>query len=254
MKRIFILLFVLCALTVSQYADAQTMYDLRKEAKSKAEVFVFYDDFFRLGWIDTTGSSVSLGAGMWIDTRTSAGSGTTTMFIDSAAGGILKVVNAGDDNDGFQRQWHVPITDCDTTGSGAHLFEIKCKLGAARTSDFYAGLTGLDTDLTDGTDDGVYFYKPDDVDSMYCISVRNGVGDTTIVDSAVSDSTWITLEITFNGRNRVEYRIDGELEATVTTVAYIPADESLTPGFGYWNGSAVARVSWWDYIYLSQKR
>jgi len=260
MKKIiltFLVFFLLLGIT-----NGQSLVEMRATKNTKLDFVTFFDDFESyLHPVDTTGIVDSLAVNSiteygWEITTVGASEDTCVDIIDGM-NGILKLTPASADNDGAGFQWNAEIFDCDTnvtTGYRPLTLGMYVKLGEARESDFIGGLSITDSDLTDGSSDGIYFFKQDTKDSVLCITIRNSAGDTTVVDDVFSDSTWVRLDIDWNGRNRVTFRVDNAIVATHTTVSLLPADELLTQTFGFWNGQAVAEVFWIDYFYVSQAR
>jgi len=240
--------------------QAQTMATMRANKEATLDVVTFFDDFLSFRhFIDSTGTGIGdndfydFG---WIVTMVGSSQDTSVQIIDEM-NGILKLTPAASDNDGAGFQWNAEIFDCDTnvtTGYRGWTVGMDVKLGEATESDFMGGLSITDTDLTDGSSDGVWFYKTDAQDTIFCTVVKNTVGDTTQTNSVFVDSVWNRFDIDFNGRNRITFRIDNVVVATHTSTAYFPNDEELTPTFGFWNGQSVAEVFWIDWYYSQQVR
>jgi len=241
-------------------ANAQSLRDMRTNKASTLNFVTFFDDFFNFRhYIDSTGTTIGDNDFMnfgWVATVVGS-SLDTCVVVSDEMNGILKLTNAASDNDGAGFQWNSEVFDCDldtTTGFRPWTISAKVKLGEATQSDFIFGLVKTDSDLRDAADDGVYFFKADGQDTILCIVNKNDAGDTTQTNSVFTDSTWVKLDIDFNGRNRIIFRIDDAVVATHTTVANFPNDELLAMTFGFWNGQAVAEVFWIDWFYASQAR
>jgi len=249
--------FIIVALFLfTGMAQAQSMATMRANKEAAVNVVTFFDDFFSYRhMVDSTGlgtTLLNLTEYGWEATVV----GTYAITCIDEMNGVLKITNTTGASDGHNIQWNATLFDCDTnatTGYRGWTMGMRVKLDVdTDQSEFTGGLSLTDTDLTDLSSDGVFFHMPDGQDTIFCVNIKNGAGDTTQTEVVFEDSTWINLDVDFNGRNRLTYRIDGEIVATHTSLASFPNDEALKPSFMYTNGEGVAHVIWIDYFYISQ--
>jgi len=248
--------FIIVALFLfTGMAQAQSMATMRANKEATLNTVTFFDDFFSYRhMVDSTGlgsALLNLTEYGWEATVV----GTYAITCIDEMNGVLKTTNTTGADDGHSIQWNATLFDCDinaTTGYRGWTLGMRVKLGEAEQSDFFGGFSLTDTDLQDNSSDGVFFYKRDGAEEIVCVNIKNSAGDTTTTAVVFEDSTWIRLDIDFNGRNRITYRIDGAIVATHTTTALFPNDEALKPSFGFWNGEGSAHVFWIDYFYVSQ--
>ncbi len=186
----------------------------------------------------------SFTAADWTITTTETGGGSATEVITDEAGGVLLVTNddGDDESDEFQL-----VGEAYQLAQGKPLWlEGKFKLSDVDDSDFFFGLTTVDTTLIDGTQDGVWFQSDDgdaNLDYHADKDTTESTGDTGI---DLSDNTYVRLGITWDGVGTVNFWVDGVIVSSAT--ANIIDDELVRISFAVQNGSGSARTLSCDYI------
>lgn len=230
-----------------------------------ANYWTIFDDFTSIDSIKTNGQYTP-----WSFMVISEGAGTSTITIEDLRGGILKFTNAANDNDGVVMQYNAELVNLDTTGRGsgtykknAWLNEWFIKLDSVMTTDLFVGLTTTVTDADSGSvcdslnsvADGVYFYKKDDNDTLFTVTVLNTDSiEITQTNAVLVAGVASKLKIIWDGRFAVEFFVNGKRVATHNTIAYLPTDELLAPTLCYLNGEAVAMQLWADYFWHDNER
>ncbi len=212
-------------------------------AMDPGTAFTFFDDFYEF----QINNANHLG---WISTETEGGAGDAAITIDDAAGGVLKIVNDGADNDSVELQYHAELFKM-ATGKPCW-FETRVKISDATQSDFAVGLVATDTTVIDGTDDGVYFKKDDGDANIDFVTTKNGTGTATDTTVDAADNTWVKLGFFFDGASTVYGYVNGVLKVTHTT--NICDDEELTVTLAVQNGEAAAKTFYVDYVKAVQVR
>jgi len=224
---------------------------------AQAPPMVFFDDF--IDW-NATKFSASADAAVWLLTNVEAGSGSTTAVVDDAAGGILKITTAANDNDGVNLQANGEsflLTADKTT-----IIETRFKHDSL-TAEWFIGLSAVDTTAEVAPANYIGFGNTDaDAD----IIVSNGSGASggtsssstaqtlgthtdTGVDTAVA--SYNTMRVEIDGTTSARFYVDGVLKATHTT--NLPAVE-MTPTVVFRNEAAGAQNAYVDYILVAQER
>lgn len=220
-----------------------------------ADFFVFFDEFF--DYLPNDSDQVG-----YINTLVSEGTGTTTITVLDESGGILRCINAGNEDDGANVQWHaetfIPATTKDLQ------FEARVKLSEYIQSDFLIGLVDIDTDVFTDPTDGIFFLKSDGDSIIYAMNIMDTTNSDSLackIGTAVGDSsefvdnTWKTLGFEWN-KVDLNFYIDGYLVATTeyASIANIPTDAELTPTIAFLNGAAAVESLYVDYFWTRQER
>lgn len=199
---------------------------------------VFFDDFDRFA------------AAEWTITTTEAGAGSASEALTDADGGVLLITNdaADNDNDFFQK-----VGESFLFATGKKLFfKARFAVSDATQSDFVMGLQITDTSPL-AVSDGVYFIKDDGDANLDFVVIKNSTATTATAVATASDATYHELAFYYDGRNAIEYFVDGAHKGTSVTTN-LPDDEVLTVSFGIQNGEAVAKTMSVDYIFVAKER
>lgn len=185
----------------------------------------------------------------WTETATSAGTGTSAGAITDAAGGVLRITTAANDNDGLFLE--SPGESFVVQAGKKAFLKARFQVGDAEQSDLIFGLHSTDTTPLDATlrfafisEDGsaALFFNVDD--------------DTTDADSStvatLADDTWIEVAAYYDGKGSVALYADGAKITTMTDVDVPGAEMAL--GFGYLNGASGAETTDFDYILAAVER
>lgn len=185
--------------------------------------------------------------------------GVATQALTDGNGGLLLVTNAAADNDSSQNQ---KVGESFLLASGKKaLFKARFKVSDVTQSDLLIGLAVLDTTLLgatagDGVTDGVFFQKDDGAATLDVYLQKNtttGQTSATSIATLVAD-TFVTVAWYYDGKESLEYYIDGVKKGTLSaTSTYLP-DTELTVSFSLQNGEAVAKTMTLDYIFAALER
>ena len=191
----------------------------------------------------------------WTITKTEAGSGSASVALTNADGGVLLITNDNADNDNAFLQ---KVGESFKFEAGKELFfKTRFKISDATQSDFVIGLQITDTTPLAVTD-GVYFSKADGVATLNFNVVKNSTATTASAITTLSDDTYITLGFYYNGKDSVQYFAGSNAVSPTylgkSSLTNLPDDEELTISFGIQNGEAVAKTMSIDYILSSKAR
>lgn len=186
----------------------------------------------------------------WTITTTEAGAGDATEAIaaDEACGALL-ITNDDADNDVDSLQmneenWRL--------SSGKQLWlEMRLKVGDVDEADMFVGLAITDTTPRDATD-RIGFLLADGSAALSCVNAKNSTATTTSSIATLADATYVKCGLHWDGKNKVEFFINGSIVATHST--NIPDDENLAVTLNIQNGAAAANTLTVDYIYVAQER
>jgi hypothetical protein len=199
---------------------------------------VFFDDF------DTTPI-----AAQWTLTATSVGAGTSAITVPDADGGLARITTAANEDDGIFAEW---ISETFLLESGKKTFmKTRISVGDAIQSDWIVGLHSTDTTPQDAT----MRFQFESVDASAVVYFNND-DNTTDTDSAtiatLSDDTFITLAVYYDGVTSIKCYANDVLVDTMTSIG-VPGAE-MAVGFGYLNGAAGAETADIDYILVAKER
>jgi hypothetical protein len=183
-------------------------------------------------------------------TLVDVGAGTSAATQAVTVGDRLLITNAGNENDGLQLQ--LVGTPYQIASGKPFYFGCKASISNATETDFFVGLSELDTTLVAAhavtISNGVYFYKDDGATVITANAEIAGVVSSATVSTACDTSKHI-YEILFDGTS-MSFYFDAGLVATITsgwpTVV-------VTPSIALMNGSAHSRtasVEWMRCIQL----
>jgi len=250
MRKIILLMAVFFLFSVN--SRSQSVTEMHNIAENMTKYVTIFDDFTYFNHVDTAGG-VELSEFGWITAINTCSS----LVVFDTLGGVLKGTTINTDNMGLSAQWNAETFKLDSIGANGRkplLFRSRFLLGEVEDTDFILGLSITDTDLSDASTDGIYFKTWDASDTLWVIRQLNSGGDTTFI-AELTDTTWYTAEIRWNGYNRVTFQlIEGADSAAIThtATANTPMDEELALSFGYYNGEDTSEIFYIDYIYCSQ--
>jgi hypothetical protein len=189
----------------------------------------FITDFHRLPVDDTTGDPTE-----WTCTVVEAGAGDSTMALQDAARGIVKLTAAGNENDGFNAQLKGEsfLLDADHPC----YFGARWAVNEKTQSDAFVGLAITDGTLLAGNPDDMLGFITHDGDANLDYIVReSGTGAAVDTASDLVNDTYVFTEFIWDGDATVRTYLDGALIAAVT--ANIPDDVEMSPTLAYLNGA-----------------
>ena len=174
----------------------------------------------------------------WTITVVSVGTGTSTVALKDAAGGVLRVNTAANEDDGGQAQSDAECIVIPAAGS--IWFEARVNLTDEVTqSDAFVGLATVDTSIIAGAPNDVILWRKDDGDTNWDFVADTAGSPTTVAGAHTAvAATWVILGFTFDGTTLYPY-VDGVRGTGITTT--IPTAEELMISFGYLNGAAAAQ-------------
>ena len=197
----------------------------------------------------------------WTVTKT----GTPTVALGDADGGVIVFTNSAADNDNYFLQKLGESFLWEATKKLAIV--TRFKLSEATQSDIAIGLQITDTTPLDVTD-GIFFYKADESAVLTARVEKNNSAAAGNVVTMAND-TYVEVAIVYNGKPYADingtatypfrlyqkdsggiWRGAGTIAATTTA----PDDEELTVSIGVQNGEAVSQVLTVDYFLAAKER
>jgi hypothetical protein len=220
------------------------------------------DDMYKLGMLDPTKFHVwfddfdNYAVGQWLATATSAGAGTSAAAPQNEDGGVLKITNAAGDNDAYFLQWTgtdaTAVIETFTLEAGKQVFiKARFKVSDADKTAMVLGLQIRDTTPLDVTD-GLFLYSALDSASLIGYVEKNNTATTTTLHT-LADDTYVVAAIYYNGRDKVEYFVNGACVGD-SVVTNLCDDEELAISFGCQNGEAAVKTMSVDYIFVAKER
>ena len=197
------------------------------------------DDFdeFQTDWYDVTG----------------AGAGTVT--ITDGLGGILTLTTAGadDDAENIQRAGGTNLgAGYRVDGTTRVYFRARFNLDDVTDSDLVVGLSSIVANPHVPAE-AIVFQK---VDGATTIAINSIAGSSTVATANLAvtpvNSTFLTLELMYDGIDRFYYGANGTPEGFITATG--GTTRELTPTFGIQAGQAAVLVSELDYLFSAQER
>ena len=202
---------------------------------SPTNMHVYFNDF------DT------YAAGDWTVTETSASS---TQALGDIDGGALVLTNAA--NDDFLSALQLAKTTF-LGATGKKMWAVgRLKVSDATQSDVVFGFQIRDTSPL-ATTAGVWMYKADGAATWAAHVAHGGTATTSTGLGTLVDDTFTELGIYYNGKDEVEFWIDGAKVASLATTNF-PVGDALCPSFAVQNGAAAAKVLTVDYVMFAKER
>ena len=118
--------------------------------------------------------------------------------------------------------------------------------------DWFVGLAITDTTPLAGMTDAIGFRCDDSTGDIDYLAEKDSSETTADSTKDLADATFVTLRFEVIGNTRVNYYVDGNRVASITT--NIPDDEALTPTIEIRNDGAAANTMTVDYVYVMQER
>lgn len=191
-----------------------------------SNVHKYITDYTREPVDDQTGLPVC-----YTCTMTSVGS-TSTVSINDAQGGWLRIAAGSADNDGGNVQLKGEMFKL-TAGDPLY-FSCRVKLDEATQSDFLIGLVTTNTDLS-APIDGVYFAKADGSAALSFYTEKDDSATSTAA-ATMAAATEYVLSFFWDGTDTVNGYVNTVLVAAHKLT--LPDDEELTVSMYYLNGAA----------------
>jgi hypothetical protein len=205
------------------------------------DYFVFYNDFDRVALDSTNNWTVVKDAG-------------ASAAISAAQGGTVVLTStATTDDDGASIQGQALATPA----AGRTIwFCARVKASSAADHDMFIGLTanwGTNPEDVLTTNNRIGFQIADGSAVIQCKNDKAGTATTTSSGVTSANATYNKVAFKVNGVDSIEYYVDDQLVATVTT--NIPTAAALAPAFMNLSGSATGtHTATCDYIQVVQTR
>ena len=188
-------------------------------------------------------------AGDWTETAVSVGTGTSASAISDAAGGVVTLTSAANENDGA---WYESQGESWTVEAGKKMWiKVRFKTSDATQSDIIFGLHSTST-TPQSAANRFLFESVDGSAAVYFNSDDNTNDEDSDTVATLADATWITLAAYWDGVDTVELFADG-VKVTSFTPTTTPTTE-LALGWGQLNGSASVETLDVDYILVAKER
>lgn len=188
----------------------------------------------------------------WTITTVEAGYGSSSAALQNTVGGVLKVTNAGGDNDSYQAQFKGEPFKL-ISGKFCY-FEAKFQCDEITQVDLLFGLSITDTTLIAGFSDGVVWHKDDGDAYLDFKSVKNSVASAEAEIGSLVVNTWTRVGFYFDGYGTLTPYLNGTEYTSKNIETNIPDDEELTVSFAIMNGEAAAKSLLLDYLFCVQAR
>jgi len=188
-------------------------------------------------------------AGDWTETATSVGTGTSASAISDAAGGVVTLTSAANENDGA---FYESQGESWTITAGKKMWiKVRFKTSDATQSDIIFGLHSTSTTPQTAAN-RFLFESVDGSAAVYFNSDDNTNDEDSTTVATLADATWITLAAYYDGAGNVLLFADN-VHITTFTPTTIPTTE-LALGWGQLNGSASVETLDVDYILVAKER
>jgi len=185
----------------------------------------------------------------WTETATSVGTGTSAAAIADAAGGILRITTAANEDDGLfiKSQGESFVL---AAGKRTWL-KARFALGKAAQSDFILGLHTSDTTPLDATDRFAFISEDGSAALFFNVDDNTTDADSGTVATLAND-VFVQVMAYYDGKGTITLYLNDAPVQTMTGVS-LPAGE-MSIGLGYLNGEAGAETTDIDYILIVQDR
>jgi len=222
----------------------QDFYD---EGRPFSRVSVYKNDFH--SWI----------ADEWTVTEVDAGGGDTSQILLDVRNGVLQLLSAQNEDDGCQIQLG-GTADGEATGeswapaNGSNLwFECRFRMNDVTQQDIFVGLHINDTTIIASRGSDFIGFRTDDGDALLDAEATAGSAATSseVGIATLVDNTFITVGFKVTGTERIDFYVNGTLEATQTT--NIPTG-LMKLSLAQLTGEAVANSLEIDYVCVAQDR
>lgn len=175
--------------------------------------------------------------------------GGTAALVDGDGGQIALVASTGGTDSIFLQ--HPKLSWYPEAGKQMW-FSTRLKMDAVTTGNMIIGLVAQDTTPLTNTD-GIYFTKPTAGTGAIDFIVRGSSTSTTAsAVTTLAANTFTRLGFYYNGKDGVEYFVDG-LKIGTSAITTLPS-AGLTLTLGVAATSVVARTLTLDYTYVSKER
>lgn len=218
------------------------------------QYYTFFDDFSRF-------LGAASGVADWLTTLIDVGTGTTSVALQDAFGGIVRITTAGNEDDGAMVQWEgansADVAETFTFVAGKRSwFAARFRMSSVTQSDFIIGLAIADTTPLDASD-GVFFLKPDGSAVLSLTSkIVTPVTASVAVGTLVA-TTWYEFAFEYNGVDAINAYVklsDGTWGGAGSIgITALPTTE-LAVTFGFQNGEAAAATCDIDWIFACRER
>ena len=195
---------------------------------------------------------------LWDTTSKVTATGSAFAVVDSSTGGLLKMSIGAIKGDAANIQQinlpFLPVFSSSRADSSTVelVYEARFMVSEKTQSVIVAGLCAEDEDLAGAVANGIYFWKPDQTDSLYVSAEKATTGVFKYAGVAIANRTMVRLKIVWNGA-RARFYVNDVYKTYISTAANIPV-VSLKPSFEVACGDSVAHFAYLDYIKVMQKR
>lgn len=194
----------------------------------------------------------------WTVTTTEQGSGTATEACIDAVNGVLRITNAGNDNDLDEMVYGC---ECWKLVNCFPLYaEIRVKVDDPDNADWWFGLITGTSFFTPPNDYAVFWSDVDmGGDDVHFACSLNG-NLTDVFCCSLPDDTWYRFGLHWDGAGTIRWFVftdaqeGGYCIATGVMTTNIVQDEELAMGFGLRNAEADSHSMDIDYVLVAQKR
>lgn len=201
-------------------------------AEHPSRLIRFHNDFF------------SYAAGDYTITQT----GGSAALVDGSGGLLALTASTGGTDSIFMQ--HAKISWYPSAGNQLW-FDTRIKMDAVSTGNMIIGLVAQDTTPLTNTD-GLYFIKSTAGTGVLSFVQNASSTATTNTATTLVADTFVRLGFYYNGKDAVEYFVDG-LKVGTNTVTNLPS-AGMTFTMGVAATSAVARVLTVDYVSIANER
>lgn len=185
----------------------------------------------------------------WTQTITQAGAGSAAIALDAdALNGALKILNDDASGDKVSMQLNEENWAC--TAGKQLWYETRIKVSDPTLVNMMMSLGITDTTPL-STSSSIGFKLASGSAALSCHSTASSSTTTTSSIATLSANTYVKLGLHWDGKNRIQYFVNGSQVAEHTT--NIPS-VNLAVTCYIENGSAVAQSLIIDYIYVAQER
>jgi len=171
--------------------------------------------------------------------ETNSGSGSV-LALQDRRGGWSKFTNGSGDNEYY---FYEAINEIAAMVDGKHIwFDTEIEITNVDQADLFVGLCSLlgSGNLFDNRVDCVGFTLADESAALQYVATQDGTGSPAATGETLSDLTAVKLSLVVTGLTRVDFYVDDNYVANLTT--NLPDDEEMGFAFGLRNGEGVANA------------
>ncbi len=179
----------------------------------------------------------------WVTTLVEAGANETTLAQADLSGGGILITSDANDNDGLNTQ---KLGTSFRVDNNSMYFGVRLRMSENTQSDFFAGLSIINTAILDNLPKRIGFRKIDGEAGIRFEAMKTLTTSVSNIHQVVND-TFVTLEFLYDKpAGKLYYYVNG-VEYGPVPIDNLP-DAGVTPSLHFLAGSATAKTLTVDWI------